>query len=80
VDSLGDANTSFFRSVVNGRRRKKQIISINDGERVLVDLVEIKDHIMHFYKNLCGSEPEPVNHLDELWGSQNWVTSEKMSA
>jgi hypothetical protein len=31
MDCPRDANSSFFRSVANGGRRKKQIVSIDDG-------------------------------------------------
>jgi hypothetical protein len=73
----GDANTSFFHSIVNGRTRKKMILSIDDGERNLTDEGEIREHIQKFYKELFGSVPDPEIHLGvDLWEEERRVSIE----
>jgi hypothetical protein len=61
----GDANTAFFHSLANGRRRRKLIVSLEDGENVINGIEDLKNHITSFYKNLFGSEPDHVVHLNE---------------
>jgi hypothetical protein len=61
----GDANTAFFHSLANGRRRRKLIVSLEDGDNVLSEIEDLKSHITSFYKNLFGSELDPVVHLNE---------------
>jgi hypothetical protein len=73
----GDANTSYFHSIVNGRRRKKMILSIEDGENVLTEDGEIREHILRFYKDLFGSVPDPKIHLGlDMWEGVRRVSSE----
>jgi mannosylglycoprotein endo-beta-mannosidase len=73
----GDANTSFFHSLANGRRRRKLIVSLEDGDNVISEIEDLKSHITSFYKNLFGSEPDPVVHLNEdAWQEGHWVSDE----
>jgi hypothetical protein len=73
----GDANTSYFHSIANGRRRKKMILSIEDGERILTQDGEIREHILRFYKDLFGSVPDPEIHLGlDMWEGIRRVSSE----
>jgi hypothetical protein len=51
----GDANTAFFHSLANGKRRRKLIFSLEDGENVITEIEDLKNHITSFYKNICGS-------------------------
>jgi mannosylglycoprotein endo-beta-mannosidase len=73
----GDANTSYFHSIANGRRRKKMILSIEDGENVLTEEGEIREHILRFYKDLFGSVPDPEIHLSpDIWEGPRRVSRE----
>lgn len=38
----GDSNTGYFHKVVNGRRRKCEILQLEDGDRILTHQKEIK--------------------------------------
>jgi mannosylglycoprotein endo-beta-mannosidase len=73
----GDANTSYFHSIANGRRRKQIILSIEDGENVLTEEGEIREHILRFYKDLFGSVSDPEIHLGlDIWEGARRVSSE----
>jgi mannosylglycoprotein endo-beta-mannosidase len=77
MDPSGDVNTSFFHSLANGRRKRKPILSLEDGQRTISDSDELKVHITQFYKNLFGSEPDPVVHLnEEFWSDGDRVSVE----
>jgi hypothetical protein len=41
------------------------ILSLEDGDNVITEIEDLKNHITSFYKNLFGSEPSPVVHLNE---------------
>jgi hypothetical protein len=55
----GDANTSYFHTVANGRKRKCLIRNLVEGDRVIKDQEELKTYILEFYKNLFGGGQEP---------------------
>ena len=61
----GDSNTSFFHKCANGRKRKPTITSLEDGERIISDLEELKTYITTFYKKLFGEEETANIHLTE---------------
>lgn len=64
----GDANTTFFHLVANGRRRKKMILNLEEEGRQIVDPKEIQDIIYSFYKKLFGYQPERrVRLADRVW-------------
>jgi hypothetical protein len=53
------------------------ILSIEDGERILFDDGEIREHILRFYKDLFGSVPDPAIHLGmDMWEGDRRVSSE----
>jgi hypothetical protein len=67
----------LFHSIANGRRKKKIISSLQDGENMLVEADDIRRHITDYYKNLFGSVPSPTIHLgDDLWGFERRVSSQ----
>jgi hypothetical protein len=55
----GDANTSFFHLVANGKHRKQHIYRLEDDQGVVVSVDHLKSHITNYYKNLFGT-PEQM--------------------
>lgn len=53
----GDANTSFFHLMANGRRRKKQITALEHEGDEITDQGGIQHLICSFYKQLFGKQP-----------------------
>jgi hypothetical protein len=50
---------------------------VENGHRTISDSEELKVHITQFYKNLFGSEPDPVVHLnEEFWSDGDRVSVE----
>jgi hypothetical protein len=55
----------------------RMILSIEDGENVLTEEGEIREHILRFYKDLFGSAPDPDIHLGlDIWEGVRRVSSE----
>ena len=52
----GDANTSYFHSCANRRRRKKIIFSLENERECLTVETANRDHIYKFYKNQFGKD------------------------
>jgi hypothetical protein len=53
------------------------ILSIEDGENVLTEEGEIREHILRFYKDLFGSVPDTEIHLGlDIWEGARRVSSE----
>jgi hypothetical protein len=64
----GDANTQFFHQFVNGRRRKKTIIFLENGSEEFRGQNAISAHIVDFYKELFGhNEPCSMFLNPEFW-------------
>lgn len=77
VDSPGDANTLFFHGVANGRKRKRHIFSLQDGESTISDFTQIQTHIYDYYKKLFGREGCRNVHLsDDVWGTNLRLSEE----
>lgn len=54
--SYGDRNTSFFsHKVAKYSHASKQMTILKHGESVLVDPLDIEQHVISFYKNLFAS-------------------------
>lgn len=61
----------------NGQTRKCLIKELVDGDRILTETVELKEHITNFYKNLFGSEEEPrITLHQDIWGRGGQVSQE----
>lgn len=70
----GDVNTTFFHLVVNGRRRKKLILCIeNEGVNV-TDPKQIQKTIYEYYKKLC-KQPE----RNVILGGGAWQQSGRLT-
>jgi hypothetical protein len=52
----GDANTAYFHTIVNRRRRKCAIRSLQSEEGEISGQQAIQDHIYQFYMGLMGTE------------------------
>lgn len=64
----GDANTTFFHLVANGRKRKKAILNLENQGKNIVDGQEIKELIYKLYKALFGKQKERNVHLSQnVW-------------
>jgi hypothetical protein len=61
---MGDANTKFFHTNANGRRRKKMICSMETEDGVLTEQKDISKHIVELYKILFGSPITDNVHLE----------------
>ena len=53
----GDANTTYFHAIANGRRRKCSIPCLWENDRLLEVPAEISSHIYSFYKELFSPGP-----------------------
>jgi hypothetical protein len=47
----GDANTGYFHSKANGRKKKCSIFSLEDGDKTITGDHELREHIESYYKN-----------------------------
>lgn len=64
----GDANTTYFQAIANGRRRRNTIPLLWDGDRLLQDPDEIWFHVDGFYKDLFSPSPRGGTSLDpSIW-------------
>lgn len=67
----GDANTTFFHGVANGRKRKTTIVTLDNDGVEISDPQDIKKHIYDFYKSLFGTEQAPKIFLSqEIWSNR----------
>jgi hypothetical protein len=73
----GDANTGFFHSVANGRR-KCTIFSLETEEGDISDVKDLSKHVEEYYKNLFGREERGSIRLQEnLWEGGGCLTEEE---
>jgi hypothetical protein len=61
---MGDANTHYFHTFANGRKRKTKICSLWSEDGTMTNQKEISRHIVQFYKNLFGSGVHRGMHLE----------------
>lgn len=61
----GDANTTFFHGVANGKKRIITIRSLEEDGRVIEGNSELREHITRYYKGLFGSELPPKVFLSQ---------------
>ena len=67
----GDANTQFFYQFVNGRRRKKTITVLENGNEEIRGQNAISSHIVDYYKSLFGhDEPCSMSLNFEFWPAE----------
>ena len=76
----GDANTSFFHRLVNGRKRKCTIKQLEDGENLISETEQLKKFITDYYKSLFGSEqPSSIHLQSDIWADHGFVTADDNS-
>lgn len=74
----GDANTGYFHSIANGRNRKCNIESLEDGDEIISDPVQLQNHIESYYKNLFGKEERNKIELDtNIWAERGNLSQEE---
>jgi hypothetical protein len=69
-----DANTAFFHSCANGRRRKTRICALETESGTITEQKELEMHIVNFYKQLFGSSRHKGVHLSRTF----WPLEHKM--
>nr|ADB85341.1 putative retrotransposon protein [Phyllostachys edulis] len=73
----GDANTGYFHTCANGRRRKNFIFSLEYEGITIRDNDELRKHIYDFYKDLFGAERNHnVGLTSEFWKNNLRVSDE----
>ncbi|KAK7251879.1 hypothetical protein RIF29_35466 [Crotalaria pallida] len=74
---FGDANTSFFHSCTNNRRRSNQILGIRVGDRWVENELVLAEEIQNFFQDSFKEKEEFRPRLDGLKGIHllNWVTN-----
>jgi mannosylglycoprotein endo-beta-mannosidase len=70
----GDNNTSFFHRIANGRKRKRTMFSLKDGENTIQGTPALMEHATEFYKKLFG----PVADSGVRLNDNIWDESEKL--
>jgi hypothetical protein len=65
---FGDANTKYFHTIANDRRRKCAITSLRADNFTILDKVGIQKHVYEFYISLMGTEdPKPIKLGAVAW-------------
>ena len=73
----GDSNTEYFHRIANGRRRKKNIVSLKDGDSVIEGTDKLLLHATNFYKDLFGPAQGNLFPVDpSLWHEDELVSDE----
>jgi mannosylglycoprotein endo-beta-mannosidase len=77
----GDANTTYFHAIANGRRRKCAIRSLISEEGEIFGQQAIQEHIYKFYLELMGSEePKFLKLASNCWAEEGRVSREDNDA
>lgn len=74
----GDSNIAFFHKSANGRKRKSTIHSLDEGENILTEAADLREHIIAYYKKLFGREETADIRLNnEIWLEHQLITPEE---
>jgi hypothetical protein len=74
----GDSNSRYFHGKANGRKKKCTIFALEDGERVIRDPKEIRDHVESYYKSLFRKEQVGSITLgDNFWNERGRLSNEE---
>jgi hypothetical protein len=77
----GDANTTYFHAIANGRRRKCAIRSLQSEEGEITGPAAIQEHIYKFYMGLMGTEdPKFISLRSNCWSGEEKVADEDNAA
>jgi hypothetical protein len=70
-----DNNTEFFHMIANGRRRKKTIFSLQDGDVTISGTEDLLTHATSYYKSLFGlGNGNACGLRNDLWHDEEKVT------
>lgn len=73
----GDSNSGFFHQYANGRRRKSIILSLDTDQGEVRGQEDIEAHIVGFYKQLFGPNPDRQIHLArDFWVGHRQLSNE----
>ena len=73
----GDLNTAYFHWIANGRRRKKSVQSLQEGDVVVEGTENLIKHATEYYKKLFGPAPGNMFRLDpDLWSPEEKLNEE----
>jgi hypothetical protein len=74
----GDANTAYFHTVANGRRRKCNISKLTTDNGTITEPKLIQQHVYEFYRNLLGSSaPRVCGLAPSSWGEEARMSEEE---
>ena len=64
----GDGNNEYFHRIANGRRRKNNIVFLEDGDKRIFGDENILEHATQFYTELFGPALGNLFQIDmEIW-------------
>jgi hypothetical protein len=64
----GDNNTSYFRKIANGRKRKNTVLSFEKDVLIIEGDEDLLQHATEYYSELFGPEESHDIHIDSnLW-------------
>lgn len=73
----GDNNTKYFHRIVNGRRRRNRVISLEHEGLVIEGDENLLNHATAYYSELFGSSEEHDIHInDSIWAECEQVSAE----
>lgn len=74
----GDANTGYFQSIANGRRRKCMIEVLETETGRITEQEELIKHIYTFYQDLFGSEERGrIRMADNVWREKGALSQDQ---
>jgi hypothetical protein len=74
----GDRNTSYFHSIANQRRRKKQIDQLEGPDGMVEDNKGMMKIVVDYYKSLFGFEENlDINLANDFWNVEDLVSVEQ---
>jgi hypothetical protein len=75
----GDRNTSYFHSVANQRRRKKQIDQLEGPDGMVEDNKGMMKIVVDYYKSLFGFEEKlDINLANDFWNMEDLVLKSRI--
>lgn len=76
----GDQNSKFFHVMVNHRKKKNRINSLEINNQVTQSLVDIKNHVHSYYIDLLGTAGHKMASFDDkFWDDNDKVNPEENS-
>ena len=72
----GDANTTYFHAIANGRRRKCVIASLQTDQGIITEPLALQEHIYSFYRGRMGTvgETRPFSLIQGMWEGDSRVS------